>query len=77
MSLHKNSSLPTVLAEISRGRDHIQTDEFARAVNRKSQTIRKNFCQTGHYMNLRPIKFGNKLLWKVEQIAALLNGEVV
>lgn len=63
-----------VLAEISAGRDHIQTFEFARAINRLSQTIRKGYSQTGHYLGVRPIKAGNRLLWPVAAIAALLNG---
>lgn len=69
-------SIPPVLAEIAAGRDHIQTAEFARAANRASQTIRKNYCLTGECFGIRPIKFGNRLLWPVAQIAALLSGEV-
>lgn len=68
--------LPTALAEISAGRDHIQTAEFAKATNRASQTIRKNYCLTGKCFGIRPLKFGNRLLWPVSQIAKLLNGEV-
>lgn len=67
---------PPVLAEIAAGRDHIQTAEFARATNRASQTIRKNYCLKGECFGIRPVKFGNRLLWPVAQIAALLNGEV-
>lgn len=66
--------LPAALAAIAAGRDHIQTAEFARAVNRASQTIRKNLCITGHCFGIRPVKFGNRLLWPVVEIAALLNG---
>lgn len=62
------------LAEISAGRDHIQTFEFARAFSRASQTIRKSYCLTGHYLGIRPIKLGNRLMWPVSEIAALLNG---
>ena len=66
--------VPEALAAIATGRDHIQTAEFARASNRASQTIRKNYCLTGHCFGIRPVKFGNRLLWPVAQIAALLNG---
>lgn len=62
------------LADIAAGRDHINTIEFARAVNRSAQTVRKNYCLTGHCFGIRPIKFGNKLLWPVAQTAMLLNG---
>lgn len=68
--------VPEALAAIAVGRDHIQTSEFARATNRADQTIRKNFCLTGHCFGIRPIKFGNRLLWPVASIAALLNGGV-
>ena len=67
--------LPEALAEIAKGRDHITTAEFARACNRASQTIRKNFCLNGECFGIRPIKFGNRLLWPVSPIAALLTGE--
>ena len=66
--------IPPALAEISAGRDHIQTFEFARAVNRADQTIRKNYCLTGECFGIRPVKFSNRLLWPVADIAALLSG---
>lgn len=66
--------IPSALAEIAAGRDHIQTSEFARATNRADQTVRKNYCLTGHCFGIRPVKFGNRLLWPVASIAALLNG---
>lgn len=62
------------LAEIAAGRDHLQTFEFARAFNRTSQTIRKSYCLTGHYLGIRPIKLGNRLMWPVSEIAAVLSG---
>jgi len=40
-------SLPPALAAIAAGRDHIKTAEFAKAINRANQTIRKNYCLTG------------------------------
>ena len=67
-------SIPSKLAEISAGRDHILTGEFAHATNRANQTIRKNYCLTGECFGIRPVKFGNKLLWPVAQIATLLSG---
>jgi hypothetical protein len=70
MNLHPLKAL----AEISAGRDHLQTSEFARAISRSNQTIRKGYCLTGHYLGIRPIKLGNRLMWSVSEIAALLNG---
>jgi hypothetical protein len=70
-------TIPNALAEIAAGRDHIETAEYALATSRARQTIRKNYCLTGHCFGIRPVKFGNKLLWPVDQIAALLTGEAV
>lgn len=63
------------LVAIANGRDYIKTAEFARATCRASQTIRKNYCLTGACFGIRPIKFGNRLLWSVADIAKLLSGE--
>lgn len=68
------TEIPEALAAIAAGRDHIQTAEYARAANRASQTIRKNYCLTGECFGIRPVKFGNRLLWPVADIAALLTG---
>ncbi|MDP1525054.1 MAG: hypothetical protein Q8M20_04550 [Rhodocyclaceae bacterium] len=62
------------LAAIAAGRDHVVTGEFAHAVNRAGQTIRKNYCLTGECFGIRPVKIGGRLLWPVAQIAALLTG---
>lgn len=67
-------NIPSALAQIATGRDHIQTSEFARATNRAPQTVRKNYCLTGECFGIRPVKFGNRLLWPVASIAALLTG---
>lgn len=67
--------VPSALASISAGRDHISTEEFARATHRASQTIRKNFCLTGECYGIRPVKVGNRLLWPVTAISALLKDE--
>ncbi len=66
----------STLAKVANGRDHILTSEFAHAVNKSPQTIRKNYCLTGECFGIRPVKIGNALLWKVADVAALLAGEV-
>lgn len=66
--------IPPALAAIACGRDYVQTAEFAYAIGRTSQTIRKNLCEAGHCYGVRPSKFGNRLLWPVSGIAALLVG---
>lgn len=67
-------AVPSALAIIAERRDHIQTVEVARATNRSSQTIRKNYCLTGECYGIRPVKFGNRLHWPVAAVAALLSG---
>jgi hypothetical protein len=64
----------TALAEIATNRDHILTAEYARATNHSSQTVRKNYCLTGECFGIRPIKCGNRLLWPLAQVVALLSG---
>jgi hypothetical protein len=68
------TSIPPGLAAIAAGRDLISTAEFAKSVTRATQTIRKNHCLQGECFGIRPVKFGNRLLWPVAEIAALLNG---
>lgn len=69
-----NAETHPALAAIAAGRDHINTVEFARATDRAVQTISKYYCLTGECFGIRPVKFGNRLLWPVAQVAALLEG---
>ncbi len=66
--------IPEALAAIAAGRDHVQTNEFGQATLHADQTIRKNYCLTGECFGIRPVKVGNRLLWPVVEIAALLKG---
>lgn len=68
-------NIPVGLASIAGHRDLITTIEFAQAFNVATQTIRKNYCLTGHAYGIRPMKIGNRLLWPVERVAAVLMGE--
>jgi hypothetical protein len=72
-NLEKTVPIPTSLATIAAGRDYITTSEFAHGISRAAQTIRKLLCQNGAAFGIRPVKFGNRLLWPVAQIAALFN----
>lgn len=73
----KSLQIPPALAAIAAGRDFLLTDEFSTAISRAPQTVRKNFCQTGHCFGIRPLKIGNRLLWPVADLARLLAGESV
>lgn len=68
-----NLALPE-LKKRANGADHVGTQEFAIAVNKQSQTIRKNYCLNGHCYGIRPKKIGNALLWPVAEIERLLSG---
>ena len=51
----------------------IVTADFAKAVKCATQTIRKNYCLTGHCYGIVPVKIGGKLLWRVSDVAELLS----
>jgi hypothetical protein len=66
---------PTRLSAIVSGRDILSTDEAATALNRKPQTLRKWAClENGP---LRPFRINGRLAWRVAEILAILNGEVL
>jgi len=69
-------SLPPALAKIALETDFLRTDELASVLRRASQTIRKSYSLTGNYLGIRPIKLGNRLLWRIKDIAELLEGRV-
>ncbi|WP_082565258.1 hypothetical protein [Duganella sp. Root1480D1] len=77
MTKFKNipKTLPENLSKIASGRDYLQTSEFANAVNRATQTIRKNVSLTGHCYGIKPLKIGGRLLWPVSEIATLFSEE--
>lgn len=62
------------LAEIAARTDHLVTEELARVLRRASQTIRKAYSQTGHYLGIRPVKMGNRLLWPAKDVAEAFTG---
>ena len=51
------------------------TEDAAKSINRKPQTLRKWAClENGP---LRPIRINGRLAWRVADIQALLNGGVL
>lgn len=70
----ESQAIPAALANIAQGRDHIRTDELARALNRSPQTVRKNLSVNGHAWGLRPQRICRRgpLLWAVAEVARLL-----
>lgn len=71
----KQIQIPPALAAIAAGRDFLTTAETAHALNRKDQTLRKWAClECGP---VRPIRINSRLMWRVADLARLLNGESV
>ena len=67
--------IPPGLAAIAAGRDHVATHEAAHALTRKDQTLRKWAClENGP---IRPVRVNGRLMWRVADLARLLNGETV
>lgn len=53
----------------------LTTDELADLYRCSPQTIRKNYCQRGHFMSLRPVKLPNRMLrWSAAEALALIGG---
>lgn len=54
----------------------ITTEELAVLLSIRPQSIRKRFCQTGGYFNLRPIKMPNgRLMWPADALEQLSRGQ--
>ena len=67
--------IPPGLAAIAAGRDFVTTEEAAKTLNRKPQTLRKYACLgTG---SIRPVRVNGRLMWRVSDLARLLAGETV
>ena len=70
----ENVSIPKELAYMAQGRDLVTTAEFAKATARASNTIRKNHCLQGECFGIRPVKIGGRLMWRVIDVAKVING---
>jgi len=52
----------------------LSTNELARALCVKPDTIRRSYCVQGHYMGLSPRKLPNaRLVWPEEDVRRLLD----
>ncbi len=71
------TEIPPGLAAIAAGRDLIKTVEFAKALNKAPQTVRKLHSLTGEAYGIRPTKIGNDLNWPVAHTAELLCGSQI
>lgn len=51
------------------------TEDAARILHVRPQTLRASLCRAGHYCGIRPVKLPNRMLaWPADQIDALLTG---
>ena len=72
---HSKIQSPPGLAAIAAGRDFLTTEEAAKTLNRKPQTLRKHACLGCG--PIRPIRVNGRLMWRVSDLARLLAGETV
>lgn len=72
-SSYVQNELPNGLSCVARQRDLITTAEVAEILNKDPQTVRKNYSQFGEAYGLKPVKIGNRLLWRVKDIALIIN----
>ena len=68
-------NIPDGLARIANGRDNLSTNEAAYATGAATQTIRKHLCLHGHFHGVKPIRIGNRLYFKVTDLARLVQGD--
>ena len=68
-------NIPDGLARIANGRDNLSTNEAAYATGAAPQTIRKHLCLHGHFHGVKPIRIGNRLYFKVIDLARLVQGD--
>lgn len=72
LTMKLQETIPPGLAAIAQGRDTLPTNEAAKVINRKSQSLRKWASQENG--PIRPIRIFGRLAWKVSDLALLLNG---
>ncbi len=69
-----SATICAVVHRCTNGRSHATTEQYGFLTNTATQTVRKNFSQTGECFGIKPIKVGNKLLWPTTAIIRLLGG---
>jgi hypothetical protein len=65
--------IPKNLEKLANGRDAITTEEVAMYFSIAPQTIRKSFCEQKSLYGIKPLKISRRLLWRVTDIAKLVN----
>lgn len=58
--------------------DHLTTAQAAMLLGVSAQTLRRNLCERGHFLGVRPVKLPNRLLrWNREDCERVLRGETL
>ena len=57
-------------------RTHLSTEELAKGLGIKPQTLRAALCRNGEYFGIRPVKAKNRFLrWPADAVERLTPGE--
>lgn len=70
--MSQHAKMPPALAELARTNDFLKTEELAGVLRCMAQTIFKAHSKNGHYLGVRPLKVGMRLLWPIADIWSLL-----
>ena len=68
------ATIHDVVHRCTSGRSHATTEQYGFLTNTATQTVRKNYSQTGECFGIKPIKIGNRLFWPTTEIIRLLGG---
>ena len=68
------AAIHAVVHRCTNGRPLATTGEISFLTKTATQTVRKNYSQTGECFGIKPIKIGNRLFWPTTEIIRLLGG---
>jgi hypothetical protein len=72
MAINMTTPSSPALAALAKGSEFILTSELSRLIRLAEQTIRKHLSAKGHFFGIVPVKLGNRNLWRVRDVDALL-----
>jgi hypothetical protein len=70
--MHHATLIPPALATLAGGSDLVTVIGLATWSQCQPQTIRKNLSQHGHFHGLRPVRFGRRVMFRVSDVAKLV-----
>lgn len=73
--MHTTTTTPTQRTDYASILRSYSTEDAARILHLRPQTLRAALCRDGHYAGIRPVKLPSRFLaWPADQIDALLMG---